>query len=104
MKQVLFVNCCIRRELSRTKELADAALAALGTRDDIAVTELCLMDEPLQYFSEGFFAQRERLLAAKELDHPRFRYAHQFAEADADRKSTRLNSSHRCTSRMPSSA
>ena len=83
MKQVLFVNCCIRRELSRTKELADAALAALGTRDDIAVTELCLMDEPLQYFSEGFFAQRERLLAAKELDHPRFRYAHQFAEADA---------------------
>ena len=56
MKQVLFVNCCIRRELSRTKELADAALAALGTRDDIAVTELCLMDEPLQYFSEGFFA------------------------------------------------
>ena len=60
-----------------------AALAVLGTRDDIAVTELCLMDEPFQYFSEGFFAQRERLLAAKELDHPRFRYAHQFAEADA---------------------
>ena len=83
MKQILFVDCCIRRELSRTKELADAALAVLGTRDDIAVTELCLMDEPFQYFSEGFFAQREHLLAAKELDHPRFRYAHQFAEADA---------------------
>ena len=26
------------------------------------------------------------------------------ADAEADRKSTRLNSSHRCTSRMPSSA
>ena len=72
MKQILFVDCCIRRELSRTKELADAALAVLGTRDDIAVTELCLMDEPLQYFSEGFFAQRERLLAERSLTIPAF--------------------------------
>ena len=41
MKQVLFVNCCIRRELSRTKELADAALAALGTRA-VSYTHLTL--------------------------------------------------------------
>ena len=40
------------------------------------------MDENLSYFSEGFFLQREELLAEGKLDHPRFRYAHQFAEAD----------------------
>lgn len=83
MKNVLFVDCCIRRELSRTKVLADAALAVLEAREDVSVTKLCLMDEPLQYFSEGFFAQRERLLAAGEREHPRFRYAQQFAAADA---------------------
>ena len=83
MKNVLFVDCCIRRELSRTKVLADAALAVLEAREDVSVTKLCLMDEPLQYFSEGFFAQRERLLAAGAREHPRFRYAHQFAAADA---------------------
>ena len=66
MKNILFVDCCIRRELSRTKVLADAALAVLEAREDVSVTRLCLMDEPLQYFSEGFFAQRERLLAAGE--------------------------------------
>lgn len=40
------------------------------------------MDESLSYFTDGFFEQRERLLADKQFDHPRFRYAHQFAEAD----------------------
>lgn len=82
MKNVLFIDCCIRRELSRTKELADAMLFALARREDLSVSPLCLMDEPLNYFSEGFFAQREHLLAAGEREHPRFRYAHQFAAAD----------------------
>lgn len=82
MKNVLFIDCCIRRELSRTKELADAMLFALARREDLSVSPLCLMDEPLNYFSEGFFAQRERLLAAGVREHPRFRYAHQFAAAD----------------------
>ena len=82
-RNVLFIDCCIRRELSRTRALADAMLGALRKREDLAITELCLMDEPLTYFSEGFFAQRERLLAQGEREHPRFRYAHQFASADA---------------------
>ena len=33
-------------------------------------------------FQEGFFWQRERLLETGELTHPRFRYAHQFKNAD----------------------
>lgn len=81
MKNVLFVDCCIRREASNTKKLADAFLAALP--ESCAVTRLDLMAEGLSYFKDSYFDQREQLLAAGERSHPRFRYAHQFAEADA---------------------
>ena len=82
MKKVLFVNCCIRREGSRTQKLADHFLEGLRKKEGYEIEELCLMDESLSYFTDGFFEQRERLLADKQFDHPRFRYAHQFAEAD----------------------
>ncbi len=82
MKKVLFVDCCIRRENSRSKQLADHFIAELQKTGEYEVDTLCLMDENLSYFSEGFFLQRERLLAEGKLDHPRFRYAHQFAAAD----------------------
>ena len=82
MKKVLFVDCCIRREDSRSKQLADHFIAELQKTGKYEVETLCLMDENLSYFSEGFFLQRERLLAEGKLDHPRFRYAHQFAAAD----------------------
>ena len=80
MKNVLFVDCCIRRGDSQTKRLADAFLAALP--ENCAVTRLDLMAEGLSYFKDSYFDQREALLAAGERNHPRFRYAHQFAEAD----------------------
>ena len=82
MKKVLFVDCCIRREHSRSKQLADFFLGELQKKGGYEIETLCLMDENLSYFSEGFFLQREALLAEGKLDHPRFRYAHQFAEAD----------------------
>lgn len=80
MRNVLYVDCCIRGEQSRTAKLAAAFLAALPA--DCAVTHLNLMEENLPYFKDSYFAQRETLLAAGKRDHPRFRYAHQFAEAD----------------------
>ena len=82
MKKVLFVDCCIRRGESRSKQLADYFLAELQKTGGYEIETLCLMDENLSYFSEGFFLQREALLAEGKLDHPRFRYAHQFAGAD----------------------
>lgn len=81
MKKVLFVNCCIRREESRSLKLAQQFLSFLDS-NEYEVEELCLMDEPLEYFKDSFFAQRERLLADKKFDHPRFRYAWQFKNAD----------------------
>ncbi len=82
MKKVLFVDCCIRRGESRSKQLADHFIAELRKTGEYEIETLCLMDENLSYFSEGFFQQREELLAEGKLDHPRFRYAHQFANAD----------------------
>lgn len=82
MKKVLFVDCCIRREGSRSKELADHFIAELKKTGEYEIETICLMDENLSYFSDGFFLQRERLLETGEMDHPRFRYAYQFAAAD----------------------
>lgn len=82
MKKVLFVDCCIRRENSRTKKLADYVLEKLKQNRDYEIETLCLMDESLSYFSDGFFLQREELLAKKNFEHPRFRYANQFSTAD----------------------
>lgn len=82
MKKVLFVDCCIRREGSRSKKLAEYFLAELKKTREYEVETLCLMDENLSYFADGFFWQREALLEKNERQHPRFRYAHQFAAAD----------------------
>ena len=82
MKKVLFVDCCIRREASRSKELAEYFIQKLEETGAYEIERLCLMDENLSYFSDGFFFQREALLAEGKFDHPRFRYAHRFAAAD----------------------
>lgn len=82
MTSALYIDCCIRGEQSRTRKLAEAFLAAYGVREDVKIERLTLMDEPIIPFSNGFFWQRERLLERGELDHPRFRYAHQFQQAE----------------------
>ena len=82
MKDVLYIDCCIRGEQSRTRKLAEAFLTELGKRENIFIERLALMDEPLIPFSNGFFWQREHLLETGELNHPRFRYAHRFQQAE----------------------
>ena len=81
MKKVLYVDCCVRRKNSRTAVIAKHFLDKLD-KNMYDIEELCLMDEPMEYFKDGFFEQRERLLADKKFDHPRFRYAWQFKNAD----------------------
>ena len=82
MTRALYIDCCIRGEQSRTKRLAEAFLSAYGARADVELSRLTLMDEPIIPFQDGFFWQREGLIERGELNHPRFRYAHQFQEAD----------------------
>ena len=80
MRSVLYVDCCIRGPESRSAKLAEAFLAALP--EDCAVTRLDLMQEGLQPLTGDFFQSRQELLTAGDRSHPRFRYAHQIAEAD----------------------
>lgn len=80
MKEVLFVDCCIRGGESRTSSLAERFLAALPA--EYHVTRLDLMKENLLYFKGGYFDERQQLLQVGKRDHPRFCYAHQFAQAD----------------------
>lgn len=54
MKKVLFVNCCIRRENSRSLKIANEFINSLD-KNKYEVEELCLMDEPLEYFKDSFF-------------------------------------------------
>lgn len=82
MNKVLYIDCCIRRELSRTRFLAESFLKLIENNAEYEFERLCLMDEPLHYFVDGFFQQRERLIADGRFDHPRFRYAHQFQQAN----------------------
>ena len=65
MKKVLFVDCCIRREDSRSKQLADHFIAELQKTGKYEVETLCLMDENLSYFSEGFLRARSELQSQK---------------------------------------
>ena len=81
MKRLLYVDCCIRGQASRTRRLAEAFLDALP--QDWVVEPLEWAAEGLQYFSGPFFQQRQDLLDAGNRTHPRFRYAWQFAQADA---------------------
>ena len=82
MKKVLFVDCCIRRENSRSKKLAEHFLAEIEKTGEYEIETLCLMDEKLSYSAGEVFEKREELLAKNDLQDPYFRYAHQFAAAD----------------------
>ena len=75
---ILFINGCVR-ENSRTLELARAVLA----KETDTIEEVCLYPDGPEGLDARKLALRDELLAAKEYDHPMFRFARQFAEADA---------------------
>lgn len=80
-KDLLYIDACIRGRESRTRRLAEAFLEVLEARDDFVIDRLTLTEEALLPLKGDYFLQRERLLEAGQLDHPRFRYAHRFARA-----------------------
>ena len=79
---LLYIDCCVRGEESRTRQLAEAFLDELEERGGFSLDRLVLTEEALLPLAGEFFRQRERLLEAGALGHPRFRYARQFARAD----------------------
>ena len=81
MKELLFIDCCVRGEKSRTKKLGQAFLGAVD-QGKYHITVVDPVAEGMLPQTGAFFDQRERLLERGALDHPRFRYAHQFSQAD----------------------
>ena len=81
MKQALIIDCCIRREQSRTRRILDAFQSGLDP-DVYQQSSLCLMDQDLRPLAKDWFDQRQQLLEQNDLQHPRFSRAHQFARAD----------------------
>ena len=77
MEKILFVNAC-PRECSRTLELANYALSKLEGE----VTQLPLFEENLLPLNAKTLALRDKMIAAGKYDHPLFKYARQFIEAD----------------------
>ena len=77
MEKILFVNAC-PREGSRTLELANYALSKLEGK----VTQLPLFEENLLPLNAKTLALRYKMIAAGKYDHPVFKYARQFIEAD----------------------
>ena len=77
MEHILFVNAC-PREQSRTLELARHLLGKLEGQ----VEELPIFEENLLPLNGKTLALRDKMLAAGNFDHPLFKYARQFAQAD----------------------
>ena len=80
MRKALIVDCCLRGGESRTRRLMTAFAEALPA--DVEAETLVLEEEALSCLTGAHFRQRQRLLEEGALDHPRFRYARQFAGAD----------------------
>lgn len=77
MEQILFINAC-PREGSRTLELAQHLLAQL----EGSVEELAIFEENLLPLNGKTLALRDKMTAKESFDHPLFKYARQFAQAD----------------------
>lgn len=73
----LYINSCVRAD-SRTDRIARALLTALGGE----VTEITLETAGIEALNAETLSIRTELLEKGELEHPMFRYARQFAEAD----------------------
>lgn len=77
-EKILFVNACVRPN-SRTCELAKHLLSYMPGE----VCQLKLADEKIQPLDLCALEERTKNLQEGRLEHPDFRYARQFAEADS---------------------
>ena len=81
MKELLLIDCCIRGKESRTRRLMEAFLEGVD-KSEFHVTTVCPEAEGLVPLTGAGFARREELVEKGELEHPRFFYAQQLAQAD----------------------
>ncbi len=80
MKKLLFIDCCIRGEASRTRKLAEAFLSALPEEYDAEWLDLGTAD--LHPLDRARYFAREKLLDEGKLSDPLFDHAKDLAGAD----------------------
>lgn len=84
--KVLMINGCVRGQESRSWQLAQVFLTSMRAHTpkglEYGYTQLDLAEMDLKPLKGAFFEERQRLLEENDREHPRFRYAHQFAQAD----------------------
>ncbi len=81
--KLLFVNCCVRGEASRTLRLCREAIRQMQeVFPDWTVEELVLDEEVILPMNGKRLEERHALEEQKAFQAPVFRYARQFAEAD----------------------
>lgn len=78
------INGCVRGDKSRSWKLAEAFLEEMSRNapGDLQYEQLDLAEMDFKPLVGDFFEAREALLAENNREHERFRFAHQFAEAD----------------------
>ena len=81
MRKLLFIDCCIRGEASRTKRIADAFFGALDKRT-FEIERLDLSSLNLLPLNKERLEYREELHVQGRLSDPFFDLAKQFATAD----------------------
>ncbi len=84
--KILMINGCIRGGESRTWQLAREFLDAMREYAPAGIpyeyTQLDLADMDFRPLTGKFFQERQKLLEEGNRSHPRFAYAHEFAQAD----------------------
>ncbi len=81
--KILFVDCCIRGEASRTLGLCRAALDEIAQRwPEATVETVSLNDAPPLPMDAELLARRGELAQAGDFTDATFRFANQFKEAD----------------------
>lgn len=82
MKTLLFIDCCIRAEQSRTKIIADAFLDEFFKRGGFKMETVNLDSLHIFPLSRESYERREKLIAENRLNDTSFDLARQFAKAD----------------------
>lgn len=82
MKKILYIDCCLRAEQSRTKIIADAFLEELTEKSDLAIETIVLDEIDIKPLGRKEYEHREELLAQGRTDDAVFNLPKQFAQAD----------------------
>ncbi len=83
MKKLLYVDSCVNRETSRTEQLAQVLIKRLVEEESYELETLVLEEADLTPLTGKLVLERSEGTAAGDFSHPVFRFAKQFAAADA---------------------